>query len=117
VVLLFPKLVVAALILVSGFWLAQFLGRSTLVWAFNDNVPRPRRLSLAVRAAVILAAVATAADQLDFGRQVFLAAFVLLAGGAALAAGLALGLGGRDALRRHLESPEPREDRSLWDHL
>jgi hypothetical protein len=117
VVLLFPKLVVAGLILVIGFWLAQFLGRSALVWAFNENLPRPRRLSLAVRVVVILAAVATAADQLDFGRQVFLAAFILLAGGAALAGGLALGLGGRDAVRRHLETGEPRDERSLWDHL
>lgn len=117
VVLLFPKLVVAALILVCGFWLAQFLGRSALVWAFNENLPHPRRLSLAVRVVVLLAAVATAADQLDFGRQVFLAAFILLAGGAALAGGLALGLGGRDVLRRHLSADASREERSLWEHL
>jgi len=120
-VLLFPKVLIAALILVAGFWLAQYLGRSALVWAFNENLPRPRRLSLAVRVVVILAAVATAADQLDFGRQVFLAAFILLVGGAALAGSLAVGLGSRDAVRRHLETsaPEgqPREERSLWDHL
>lgn len=121
VVLVFPKLIIAAVILVSGLWLAQFLGRSVLVWAFNENLPWPRRLSVAVRLLVMLAAVATAADQLDFGRNVFLVAFILLVGGAALAAGLALGLGSRDSVRRHLETAEPqgetREERSLWDHL
>jgi len=117
----FPKLILAAVILVCGLWLAQLLGRSVLVWAFNENLPWPRRLSLAVRVIITLAAVATAADQLDFGRQVFLAAFILLVGGAALAGGLAVGLGSRDAVRRYLETkaPEdqPREERSLWDHL
>jgi len=121
VVLAFPKLAIAAVILVGGVWLAQFLGRGALVWAFNENLPGPRRLALGVRLVVLLAAVATAADQLDFGRHVFLAAFVLLVGGAALAAGLALGLGGREAVRRHLETGEsqgePRQERSLWDHL
>jgi len=121
VVLVFPKLVIAAVIVVFGLWLAQYLGRSVLVWAFNENLPGPRRLAAAVRLVVILAAVATAADQLNFGRHVFLAAFILLAGGAALAGGLALGLGGRDALRRYLEGREARRqeqgERSLWDHL
>lgn len=121
VVLLFPKLVMAAVILVSGLWLAQFLGRSVLVWAFNENLPWPRRLAAAVRFVVLLAAVAIAGEELNFGRNIFLAAFILLAGGVALAGSLALGLGGRDALRRYLEgratrSEEPGE-RSLWTHL
>lgn len=121
VVLVFPKLVIAGIILVSGVWLAQFLSRSVLVWAFNENLPWPRRLAAAVRLVILLAAVATAADQLDFGRNVFLAGFILLVGGAALAGGLALGLGSRDAVRRHLESKQSPSDepgeRSLWTHL
>jgi hypothetical protein len=69
----------------------------------------------------VFAAVVVAADQLDFGRNVFLAAFIMLVGGAALAASLALGLGGREAIRRHLEKelapPEQQAERSLWNHL
>jgi hypothetical protein len=120
-VLLFPKLVTAALILVGGVWVAQYLGRSALVWAFNEGIPRPRRLAVAVRILIVFAAVVVAADQLDFGRNVFLAAFIMLVGGAALAASLALGLGGREAIRRHLEKelapPEQQAERSLWNHL
>lgn len=121
IVLLFPKLLTAAAILVAGLWLAQYLGRSTLVWAFNEGLPGPRRLAAAVRVVIVLAALAIAADQLDFGRNVLLAAFVLLAGGVVLVASLALGLGGREAVRRCFEDREsPSQqggERSLWDHL
>jgi len=121
IVLLFPKLLTATAILVAGLWLAQYFGRSTLVWAFNEGLPGPRRLAAAVRVVIVLAALAIAADQLDFGRNVLLAAFVLLAGGVVLAASLALGLGGRDAVRRCFEDKEAhsqeQDDRSLWDHL
>lgn len=121
IVLLFPKLLTAAAILVAGLWLAQYLGRSTLVWAFNEGLPGPRRLAAAVRVVIVLAALAIAADQLDFGRNVLLAAFVLLVGGVVLVASLALGLGGREAVRRSFEDREsPSQEggeRSLWDHL
>lgn len=121
IVLLFPKLLIAVVILVAGLWLAQYLSRSTLVWAFNEGLPWPRRLAAAVRVVIVLAAVAIAADQLDFGRNVLLAAFVMLAGGVALAAGLALGLGGRDVVRHCFEDKEAHSqeqgDQSLWHHL
>lgn len=121
VVFLFPKLVIVAAILVAGLWLAQYLGRSTLVWAFNEGLPWPRRLAGAVRVVIVFAAVVIAADRLDFGRNVFLAAFILLVGGAVLAASLALGLGGREAVRRYLEERAGRREgeaeRSLWSHL
>lgn len=120
-VFLFPKLVIAAAILVAGLWLAQYLSRSALVWAFNEGLPWPRRLAAVVRIVIVLAAVAVAADRLDFGRNVFLAAFVVLVGGAVLAASLALGLGGREAVRRYLEERASRREgegeRSLWSHL
>jgi hypothetical protein len=58
---------------------------------------------------------------------VFLAAFILILGGAALAAALAIGLGTRDAVRRHItertdaahnqEEHSLSADRTLWNHL
>jgi len=120
-----PKLVVAGLILLGGAWLAQFLGRSTLVWAVNDGIPSPRRICAAVRLVVMFVAVVVAADQLDFAENVFLAAFVILVGGAVLAASLAVGLGGRDAMSRFFlqrwgepeQSTLEKTERSLWNHL
>ncbi len=117
-VLLLPRLLGAAAILVGGMWLAQYLGRSALVWAVNEDLPSPRKLALLVRAAVLFAAVVVTADFLNFAPAVFLAAFVILLAGAALAGGLAVGLGARDAVRHHLElRQETHDERSLWTHL
>jgi len=119
-VFLLPALVVAALILLGGAWLGQYLGRSMLVWAVNENIPGARRMAVLVRVIVMFVAVVVAADQLNFARSVFLAAFIILVGGGVLTASLAIGLGG--GFRRLFapsSTPEPEEsrERSLWNHL
>jgi hypothetical protein len=121
-VFLLPKLVVAGLILLIGVWLSQYFGRSTLVWAVNEGIPSPRKLAGAVRIVIMFVAVVVATHQLDFARNVFLAAFIILLGGAVVAASLALGLGGKDAVKRYFEEKravgeEQQAGRSLWDHL
>jgi hypothetical protein len=119
--LLLPRLVVGGLILLLGLWLSHYLGRGALVWAVNEGLPRPRRLAGAVRLIIMFAAVVATADHLDFGRTIFLAAFITLLGGAVLALSLALGLGARDVVRRFLEEKgadgEETKERSLWNHL
>jgi hypothetical protein len=122
VVFLMPKLVVAGLILLGGAALAQYLGRSMLVWAVNEDFPSPRRLATLVRIVIMFVAVVVAADQLDFARSVFLAAFVILVGGGVLAVSLAVGLGGGWAFRRYFEEKRQKDkedspERSLWSHL
>jgi len=121
-VFLFPKMVVAGLILLAGFWMARYLSRSVVVWAFNEGIPHPRRWATAVRLAVSFVSIVVAADTLNFAREVFLAAFVIGAGGAVLTAALAFGLGGRTAVSRALrskpdEAPPREEERTLWNHL
>jgi hypothetical protein len=118
-VFLLPKLFIAGLILLVGAWLGHYLGRELLVWAVNENFPSPRRLATVVRILIMFVAVVVAADQLDFARHVFLAAFIILVGGAVLAASLALGLGTWGG-RRLFDRSEPSGDsaeRSLWSHL
>jgi hypothetical protein len=117
---LLPRLLVTALILLGGAWLSQYLGRSTLVWGVNENIPHARRLALGVRIIIMFVAVVVAADQLAFARSVFLAAFIILVGGAVLAAALAVGIGAASGARRFFEpKPTPTEsaERSLWNHL
>jgi phage-related holin len=122
-VFLFPKLVIAGLILLAGFWLARYLSRSVVVWAFNEQIPHPRRWATAVRIVIVFVAIVVAADTLNFAREVFLAAFIIGVGGAVLTAALAFGLGGREAISRALEArrserqEEREEDRTLWNHL
>jgi hypothetical protein len=73
-----------------------------------------------VRVLILFIAVVVAADQLDFARSVFLAAFIIFVGGAVLAASLSIGLG-RGGLQRFLEEKRERTgepgERSLWSHL
>jgi hypothetical protein len=117
---LLPKIVTAGLILLAGAWLAQYLSRSALIWASNENIPAARKLAGAVRIVIWFVAVVVVADHLDFARSVFLAAFVILVGGFVLAASIAVGSASRDAIRRQLEPrPEPESmfERSLRNHL
>src|SRR5215469_13970220 len=120
IVLFLPKLIAAGLILLSGSWLSQYLGRSALVWAVNEHFPGPRRLATAVRVLVTFGAVVIAADQLHFASNVFLSAFIIIVGGVVLTACLALGLGNR-GMRRLLEEKkglgEDSAEQSLWSHV
>jgi hypothetical protein len=91
-----------------------------LVWAVNEGFPSPRRLAVVVRIVIMFVAVVVAAHQLDFARSVFLAAFIILVGGAVLAASLAIGLGGRGLphfLEERTEQTGESGRRSLWSHL
>ncbi len=118
-VFLLPKLAVAGLILLGGVWLSQYLGRSMLVWAVNENFPTPRRLAVVVRVLVVFTAVVVAADQLDFARSVFLAAFIIFVGGAVLAGSLMIGLGGglRGLVGPKRTQQDDSPERPLWTHL
>ncbi len=120
-VFLFPKLLTAAAILVAGFWLAQYLSRSVVVWAVNENIPFARRLAAVVKVIAGFVAVVIAADVLSFASQVFFAAFVIFAGAVALATGLAVGFGVRGAVQRFVlqqgERQPGEQEKSLFDHL
>lgn len=119
VVFLMPKLATAGLILLGGVWLAHYLAFSTLVWASNENIPYARRWAAGVRIVIVFVAVVVTADYLNFARSVFLAAFIILVGGAVLAVSIAGGFAALDALRRQAGNGmtrEPERD-SLWNHL
>lgn len=113
VVLLFPKLVTAAVILLAGAWLGQYLGRSALVWAVNEEVPFARRIAAGVRVAILFVAVVVAADQLNFARNVFLSAFLIVAGGAILTISLILGLRSRDWISQFMQDKESHSEEPL----
>lgn len=121
IVFLLPKLIIAGVILLGGGWLSRYLGRSLLVWAVNENLPGARRMAVAVHVIIMFVAVVVAANQLDFAKDVFLAAFIILVGGSALAAGLAFGIGASSAVRDFLQarkrSAAESSERSMLSHL
>lgn len=121
VIFLLPNLVLSGAILLAGTWLSQYLARSALVWAVNEGIPYPRRLAALVRVLLMFVAVVVAADHLNFARNVFLAAFIMIGGGLILTVSLAAGIGASRGVGRFLagKQEQVKDDRSesLWSHL
>lgn len=115
-----PPLFTAALILLVGWLVANFLSQGLLIAAVNAGLPEARLLARAAHWAIVLFAVATALTHLGIGKEMVLVAFGIAFGGLVLALALAFGLGGRtiarDLLERRLRRPETPE-RERLTHL
>jgi hypothetical protein len=110
-----PRVMGAALILLVGWLVANFLGEGALIAAVNARVPEARLLARAIRWGVLLFASATAITHVGIGKEMVLVGFGITFGGLIFALALAFGLGGRtlarQILERHLRGrdPHPRE--------
>ena len=103
-----PNLIVAALVMVAGWVLANFLAQAALIGAINAQVAGAPLIAGAVRWLVLVFAGGAALTQLGI-------AF----GGTVLALALAFGLGGKELAREILESRLRKQDeeRDRLDHL
>jgi hypothetical protein len=98
-----PPLFTAALILLVGWLVANFLSQGVLIAAVNARVPEARLIARGVYWAVVLFAVATALTHVGIGREMVLVAFGITFGGVVFSLALAFGLGGRAAARHMIE--------------
>jgi hypothetical protein len=89
-----PSVITAVIVLVLGILLGEFV--KDLVLAAAGDLPGAHNLARAAKGAVILLAIFMALEQLDIAQDIVLVFFIAVVGAAALAAGLAFGLGGRD---------------------
>jgi hypothetical protein len=89
-----PNVIAAVIVLVLGILLGEFV--KDLVLASTGGLHGAVTLARAAKAAVILLAVFMAIGQLDIAEDIVLVFFIAVVGAAALAAGIAFGLGGRD---------------------
>lgn len=112
-----PNVIAAVIVLVLGIVLGEFV--KELVLASAGGVSGGRTLGRAAKAAVILLAIFMALEQIGIARDIVLVAFIAIFGAAALAAGIAFGLGGKDVAaeitrdwyersRRPVPQPAPR---------
>jgi hypothetical protein len=112
-----PRVMGAALILLVGWLVANFLGEGALIAAVNARLPEARLLARAIRWGVLLFASATAITHLGIGKEMVLVAFGITFGGLIFALALAFGLGGRalarQILERHLRNREPHPRETL----
>ena len=89
-----PNVIAAVIVLVLGILLGEFV--KDLVLASAGGLHGAITLARAAKGAVILLAVFMALEQLDIAQDIVLVFFIAVVGAAALAAGIAFGLGGRD---------------------
>ena len=98
-----PNIFIAAILIIIGYLLGNFLGRTTLIASVNAGIRFSGLLSKGVKAVVVLLAFAMALEQLGIGRDTVVVAFTILFGGIVIALSLAFGLGGKDLAREYLE--------------
>lgn len=89
-----PSVITAVIILILGIVLGEFV--KDLVLASAGAVPGGPTLARAAKGAVIVLAVFMALEQLGIAEDIVLVAFIAVVGAAALATGIAFGLGGRE---------------------
>ena len=116
VVRFLPNLVVATLVMVAGWLLANFLAQTTLIGAVNSQVAGAPLIAGAVWWLVLVFAGAAALTQLGIAREMVLLAFGIAFGGTVLALALAFGLGGKDLAREILESRLRKQEKERDNH-
>ncbi len=109
-----PHVITAVIVLVLGILLGEFV--KDLVLASAGGLPGGVGLARAAKAAIILLTVFMALEQLDIAQDIVVVFFIAVVGSAALAAGIAFGLGGREVAARILEEwyERTRAQHSAW---
>jgi hypothetical protein len=110
-----PNIFIAAVLIVIGFMLGNFLGRTVLLASVNAGIKFSGLLGKGVKTIIIFLAFVMALEQLGIGRSTVIAAFTILFGGIVFALALAFGLGGKDIAKEYLEKrykkkPEDKDD-------
>jgi Conserved TM helix len=98
-----PHLLTAAVILVAGYLLSNFVGQAVLITAVNAGLPPARMVAALSRWGVQLVAVAMALEQLGIAQHIVVVGFGITFGGIIMAGAIAFGLGGKDLAKAFLE--------------
>lgn len=107
-----PNVLIAAVILVVGFILGNFLGRATLIASVNAGIGFAGVLSRTIKMIAVLLAFVMAMEQLGIARSAVITAFTIVFGGLVFALSLAFGLGGQTIARKYLEKRFALDDRA-----
>ncbi|MES2365031.1 MAG: hypothetical protein V4563_03985 [Pseudomonadota bacterium] len=96
IVLYIPNIIVAIFVLVLGAILARFINRLIFAYLSNIGVQGALTISTLSEYATLIFVFFVALEQLNIGRELLTAAFIIGFGAVGLAFALAFGLGGRD---------------------
>jgi hypothetical protein len=98
-----PHLLTAAMIVVAGYLLSNFISQGVLIGAVNAGLPPARLIAVMSRWGVQLFALAMALEELGIAQSVVVVGFGIAFGGIVFASGLAFGLGAKDLAKEYLE--------------
>ncbi len=115
VVLFFPKLFVAMLIVIFGSYCARFVGTAVHQYCLDAGIPDADILSSIVRYVIMTLVVMIALSQLEIGGDIVQRTFLIILAGIMLAFALAFGLGGKNWAASLLQRwwPQARRDDEL----
>ncbi|MHC4140958.1 MAG: mechanosensitive ion channel family protein [Planctomycetota bacterium] len=103
ILLYIPNIIVAVIVIAVGLYAAAFVGALVRTATANAGIKEAEFVAGLSRYALVIFAFAIALEQLRIGREIVTNAVLILFGAAALAAALAVGLGGREIVSRYLE--------------
>jgi hypothetical protein len=109
VLLFFPKLIVALLIVILGSYFAGFVGQSASGHCRSAGIGDADLIGRLVQYAVMAFVVLLAIDHLDIGGGLIQQTFLILLAGVVIALALAFGIGGRDRAAHLIERWFPRD--------
>ncbi|CUQ67714.1 mechanosensitive ion channel family protein [Candidatus Nitrospira inopinata] len=98
-----PHVLIAAVILIAGYLLSNFISQGVLIAAVNAGLPPARLIASLSRWGVRLFALAMALEELGIAASVVIVGFGITFGGIVFAACLAFGLGAKDLAKDYLE--------------
>jgi len=98
-----PHLVTAAVILLAGYFLSNFVSQAVLIAAVNAGLPPARLIAACSRWGVQALAGAMALEQLGIAQHIVVVGFGITLGGIVLAGAIAFGLGAADLAKGFLE--------------
>jgi hypothetical protein len=98
-----PYLLTAAMILIAGYLLSNFVGQAVLITAVNAGLPPARTVAALSRWGIQLVAAAMALEQLGIAQNIVVVGFGISLGGVVLAGAIAFGLGAKDLAKAFLE--------------
>jgi hypothetical protein len=98
-----PHLVTAAVIILAGYFLSNFVSQAVLIAAVNAGLPPARLIAACSRWGVQVLAGAMALEQLGIAQHIVVVGFGITWGGIVLAGAIAFGLGATDLAKGFLE--------------
>ncbi len=112
-----PRFFSAVIIVLLGYFIANFLARAVLIAGVNSGIEYSKALSELVRILLLVLAFAMALEQLAIAPKIVLAAFVIFFGSIGLAVAVAFGMAGRSYAKKALDFLLSRRDGNNLDQL